>query len=113
LRSATWLKCHFGQSWRAAANIAQPVDPWRLPLERLRGRVGDDGVERVATQIIFDVLNVPQRGRGAGACRRGPLLVAPDIALVLPRTFDLKRAITVSRPILAIDTSQPGHETMS
>jgi hypothetical protein len=42
-----------------------------------------------------------------------PLLVAPDIALVLPRTFDLKRAITVSRPILATDTTQPGHETMS
>ena len=45
-------------------------DPWRLPLERLHGKIGDDGVERIATQVIFDVLEVPQRARGAGACRR-------------------------------------------
>src|SRR6516225_5241661 len=49
---------------------AAPVDPWRLPLERLHGKIGDDGVERIATQVIFDVLEVPQRARGAGACRR-------------------------------------------
>jgi hypothetical protein len=32
--------------------------------------VGDDGIERVATQAVFDLLEVPQRGRTAGACRR-------------------------------------------
>ena len=53
------------------ANLVQaPVDPWPLPLERLRGRMGDDGVERISTQGVFDVLNVAQRSRGAGACRR-------------------------------------------
>jgi len=45
-------------------------DPWRLRLERLRGKVGDDNIERVATQGVFDILEVPQRGRSAGACRR-------------------------------------------
>jgi hypothetical protein len=55
---------------QASADLAQPVDPWRLPLERLRGRVGDDGVERIATQAVFDALEVPQHNRGAGACRR-------------------------------------------
>jgi hypothetical protein len=45
-------------------------DPWRPPLERVRGQIGDDGVERVTTQHLFDVLEVPQRSRGAGACRR-------------------------------------------
>jgi hypothetical protein len=54
----------------ARAAIAAPVDPWRLPLERLHGKIGDDGVERIATQVIFDVLEIPQRARGAGACRR-------------------------------------------
>jgi hypothetical protein len=54
---------------RAQAS-ARPADPWRLRLERARGKVGDDGVERVATQSVFDLLEVPQRGRTAGACRR-------------------------------------------
>jgi hypothetical protein len=49
---------------------ARNADPWRLRLERLRGKVGDDNVERIGTQAIFDVLEVPQRNRGAGACKR-------------------------------------------
>ena len=30
---------------------AQNADPWRLRLERLRGQVGDDGIERITTQV--------------------------------------------------------------
>jgi hypothetical protein len=55
---------------QAKAEIAAPVDPWTLPLERLRGRIGDDGIERITTQMLFDHLEVFQRSRGAGACRR-------------------------------------------
>ena len=58
-----------------AEMAARNADPWRLPLERLRGKVGDDNVERISTQAIFDVLEVPQRNRGAGACRRLAKLV--------------------------------------
>jgi hypothetical protein len=50
--------------------LARRTEPWRLPLARLRGVIGDDGVERVTTQNVFDVLQIPQRRRGAGACRR-------------------------------------------
>src|SRR3954467_5342939 len=50
--------------------LARAADPWRLRLERVRGKVGDDGIERVPTQTLFDILEVPQRARGAGACRR-------------------------------------------
>lgn len=49
---------------------AQSADPWRLRLERLRGPIGDDGIERIGSQAVFDVLEVPHRARGAGACRR-------------------------------------------
>ena len=45
-------------------------DPWRARLQGVKGKLGDDGVERVATQAVFDLLNVPQRNRGAGQCRR-------------------------------------------
>ena len=49
---------------------AAPADPWRLRLERARGKVDYDGVERLSTQAVFDLLEVPQRTRTAGACRR-------------------------------------------
>ena len=52
------------------ARIISPTDLWRLRLERVRGRVGDDGIERISTQTLFDHLEVFQRSRGAGASRR-------------------------------------------
>ena len=55
---------------RKAEAVARRADPWRLPLERLRGKIGDDGIERISTQAVFDVLEVLQRNRGAGASRR-------------------------------------------
>jgi hypothetical protein len=45
-------------------------DPWRLRLERARGKVGYDQIERVSTQTLLDLLEVPQSGRNAAACRR-------------------------------------------
>jgi hypothetical protein len=53
-----------------AERAARDTDPWRLPLERLRGKVGDDGIERITTQTVFDILEIPQRNRSASACRR-------------------------------------------
>jgi hypothetical protein len=53
-----------------AEMAARNADPWRLRLERLRGKIGDDGIERITTQTVFDILEIPQRNRGAGACRR-------------------------------------------
>jgi hypothetical protein len=53
-----------------AEALARRDDPWRLRLERIRGKVGYDAVERLSTQAIFDFLEVTQRGRNAGACRR-------------------------------------------
>ena len=53
-----------------AETRARPTDPWRLCVERLRGTVGDDGIERITTQAVFDVLQVPQRSRRAASARR-------------------------------------------
>jgi hypothetical protein len=45
-------------------------DPWHLRLEGIRGKKWDDGIERISTQTVFDILEVPQGLRAAGACRR-------------------------------------------
>jgi hypothetical protein len=62
----SWL----GKLERASAEMAaRSADPWRLRLERLHAKIGEDGIERVTTQLLFDILEVPQRSRGAGAWR--------------------------------------------
>src|SRR5262245_45600862 len=50
--------------------LAHAADPWRLRLERVRGKIGGDGIERILTQELLDILEVPQRQRTAGAYRR-------------------------------------------
>ena len=66
-----------GKLHEAKAKLAaRSADPWRPPLERLHGKIGDDGIERITTQLLFDILEVPQRSRGAGACRRLAKLMA-------------------------------------
>ena len=55
----------------AKAAAAEAADPWRLRLERVRGKVDFfDGLERISSQTLLDLLEVPQRSRTAGVFRR-------------------------------------------
>jgi hypothetical protein len=83
---ASWLE----RLQEAKVRIAAPVDLWRLRLERVRGQVGDDRVERISTQTLFDYLEVLQRSRGAGACRR-LAQVMRDLGWTPVRVRDLTR----------------------
>ena len=54
----SWLdKFHEAQ---AELTTHDDGDPWRLPLERMHGKIGDDGIERVTTQLLFDLLEIPR-----------------------------------------------------
>jgi hypothetical protein len=85
-------KTSFIQVLRQTRNeaLARPADPWTLRLERVRGNVGEDGLERISTQAAFDLLEVAQRGRGAGACRR-LATVMRDLGWTAVRVRDLTR----------------------
>ena len=48
---------------------AAKADPWLLPLGRVRGKIDYDGIERVTTQVLLDLLEIPQRDRRAGTYR--------------------------------------------
>lgn len=75
----------------AQAEIAaDDVDPWRLPLERVRGKVDFDGLERVSTQTLLDALEVPQRSRTAGVYRRLAKLMG-ELGWAAVRVRDLTR----------------------
>jgi hypothetical protein len=62
----SWL----GKIKAAKVEMAAPnVDPWQLPLARVHGKIDYDGLERVSSQTLMDMLEVPQRSRRAGTYR--------------------------------------------
>ena len=82
-----WLtKLHNAQAEMAAWN----VDPWLLPLDRVRGQFNFDGLERVSSQTLLDVLEVPQRSRRAPVYRRVAKLMA-ELGWTAIRVRDLTR----------------------
>jgi hypothetical protein len=83
----SWL----GKLEKAKAKIAaRNVDPWRLPLERIRGKIDYDGLERVSSQTLLDILEVPQRSRTAGTYRRLAKIMA-ELGWTAVRVRDLTR----------------------
>jgi hypothetical protein len=55
----------------AKGAAAETTDPWRLTLVRVRGKIDFfDGLERISSQTLLDLLEVPQRNRTAGTFRR-------------------------------------------
>jgi hypothetical protein len=62
----------FSEQLRAGAEAARNAaveDPWEAALRKLKGRIGHDGVERVSTHDVFDVLEVPMRRRPSETIR--------------------------------------------
>jgi hypothetical protein len=74
----------------AAIAAEQAVDPWLAPLQRVRGKVEFDGVERVSSQALLDILDVPLRSRTAGTYRRLAKLMA-ELGWAAVRVRDLTR----------------------
>jgi hypothetical protein len=70
--------------------VEQPADPWLAPLQRVRGKVEFDGLERVSTQTLLDMLEVTQRNRTAGTYRRLAKLMA-ELGWSAVRVRDLNR----------------------
>jgi hypothetical protein len=68
----------------------RPADPWLAPLQRVRGKVEFDGQERVSSQTVLDMLEVPQRSRTAGTYRHLAKLMA-ELGWTAVRVRDLTR----------------------
>jgi hypothetical protein len=59
---------------KAAVPKSLPQDPWLAALSKLKGRIGHDGVERIATNDVFDALEVPMRRRPSETIRLSRLM---------------------------------------
>ncbi|SHG24120.1 hypothetical protein [Bradyrhizobium erythrophlei] len=79
-----------GQLKAARVELEAPADPWLAPLQRVRGKVEFDGLERVTSQTILDMLEVPQCSRTAGTYRRLAKLMA-ELGWAAVRVRDLTR----------------------
>ena len=83
-------------SWLEKLQTAQdelsvrPFDPWLAPLERVHGKIDYDGLERVSSQTVLDLLEVPQRNRTAGTFRRLAKVMA-ELGWTAVRVRDLTR----------------------
>ena len=69
---------------------ARTADPWRLPLERVCGKIDFDGLERVSSQTLLDILDVPQRSRTAGTYRHLAKIMV-ELGWTAVRVRDLTR----------------------
>jgi hypothetical protein len=67
-----------------------PDDPWLAPLQRVRGKVEFDGLERISTQTLMDILEVPQRKRTAGTYRHLAKIMG-DLGWSAVRVRDITR----------------------
>ena len=88
MRSLTFRERMQEEGAKSAAS--EIVDPWRLTLGRVRGKVDYDGLERVSSQTLLDLLEVPQRQRKAGTYRRLSKVMA-ELNWTATRVRDLTR----------------------
>jgi hypothetical protein len=75
----------------AKSAAAEAADPWRLTLQRVRGKVDFyDRLGRISSQTLLDLLEVPQRQRTAGTFRRLAKVMA-ELGWTAVRVRDLTR----------------------
>ena len=89
------VRQHAADADPARMRFADPLRRQRRTLDQCdlrmaRGKIADDGIERISTQTLFDHLEVFQRGRGGGACRR-LARVMRDLGWTPVRVRDLNR----------------------
>lgn len=53
------FKQSFVARLRAASSAIKPSDPWTDPLRTVKGQLGSDGIARIATEAVFDALDLP------------------------------------------------------
>ena len=64
------LKQSFVERLRVMRQTITPSDPWTAPLRNIRGQIGHDGVERTATDAVFEYLDIPRLKRTPDVAKR-------------------------------------------
>jgi hypothetical protein len=59
---------------KKAEQAARSIDPWLITLESLRGQIDHKGCEQISTQLLMDILEVPQHERAKNYRRLARLM---------------------------------------
>jgi hypothetical protein len=60
----------FVETLQSARKTIKPSDPWTALLRNIRGQIGHDGLERIATDAVFEQLDLPLLKRTPEAAKR-------------------------------------------
>jgi hypothetical protein len=59
---------------RKAEQTARNIDPWLATLSNVHGQIDNKGVEQISTQLLLDILEVPQHERAKNYRRLARLM---------------------------------------
>ena len=65
----------FVERLRDNRQTIKPSDPWTAPLRNIRGQIGHDGVARISTDRVFEIMDIPRLKRTPEAAKRLKLLM--------------------------------------
>jgi hypothetical protein len=69
------MQLSFLERLREARETIKPSDPWTARLRHVRGQIGHDRVERIATDAVFEQVDLPPPKRTPEAAKRLKLLM--------------------------------------
>ena len=69
------MKQSFVERLRVTRQNTAPPDAWTAPLRNIRGDVGYDGVVRISTDRVFELMDIPRLKRTPEAAKRLKLLM--------------------------------------
>lgn len=61
---------------RIAEQAARNIDPWLATLSTVRGQIDKNGCEQISTQLLLDILEVPQHERAKNYRRLARLMAS-------------------------------------
>ena len=68
--TVTTTRHSFLETLRASRQTIKPSDPWTATLRTIKGQIGHDGIERIATDAVFEKLDLPPMKRTPEAAKR-------------------------------------------
>jgi hypothetical protein len=87
-------KQSFVEHLRTTRQTVKPSDPWMASLRNIQGSLGSDGIERISTERVFELLDLPRLKRTPEAAKRLRCLMV-ELGWTVGRRFVHGRLLAV------------------
>ena len=86
---------------RKAELAARNIDPWLTRLESVRGQIDNKGCEQISTQLLLDILEVPQHERAKNYRRLARLMASSRVDCAKNDWSNTRRVFRSSKRIFS------------